>query len=289
MCSRGSRHGAAAIAGLLLLLLPLSLQAASGYRASYLDFTLDYGRRMSGGEYRRVFTYTSAACARLCLPLAVCKAFSYFRPTGSCALISRLSRTRPRSFFVTGVKIAPSPVTQGKRVRPAAEAGSAGTGGTTSTGLIAGMQLEYGVERLGRGDRVLRRQHAEDCARACGDLSSCVSFRYVPRQRECALFDSLVDSQPRLGRVSGFKVVGGQGGQWEQGGFALHRDVGLGGQDYRHRTLTDLAQCLEFCAADPQCQAFSFAADNAICALKQVVPLRRYRKGVISGFRQRRQ
>jgi hypothetical protein len=153
----------------------------------------------------------------------------------------------------------------------------------TSARLVAGMQLEYGVERLGSGYRRMPKQHAEDCARACGDLDSCLSFRYVPRDRQCVLFNALVDSQPRPGVVSGVRAGGRQ---WEQDGFALHQDVGLAGRDYRHQNSAGLAQCIELCGADPQCQAFSFDTGNARCALKQTVPPRRYRKGLISGFRQ---
>ena len=276
------------LAGLLLVWLAPAGVSAAGYRAAWQDFTLDYDSRMSGNEYRRVFTRTMVGCARVCRPLAVCKGFSYNRFSGSCALLSRLSRARARSFYVTGVKVAPAATERGVRRAPTV-AGAASTQSGTPARLIAGMQLEYGVERLGSGYRRMPQQHAEDCARACGELDSCVSFRYVPRDRQCTLFNALVDSRPRLGVVSGFRVDGGQGGrQWEQDGFALHQDVGLAGQDYRHQTSAELAQCVEFCGADPQCQAFTYDSANARCALKQIVPLRRYRKGLISGFRQRR-
>lgn len=266
--------------------------SAAGYRAAWQDFTLDYDSRMSGNEYRRVSTRTLAGCARLCRPLAVCRAFSYNRFSGDCALLSRLSRARSRSLYVTGVKVAPG-ANQSAAARTSIAAGGSATPKPASARLIAGMRLEYGVERLGSGYRRMPQQHAEDCARACGELESCLSFRYVPRGRQCVLFNALVDSRPRLGVVSGFRSGGqaGQGGQagrqWEQGGFALHQDIALAGQDYRHQNAADLAQCLALCDVDTRCQAFSFDTANLVCALKRVVPLRRYRKGLISGFRQR--
>ena len=278
------------LAGLLLAGLSAGLfvgaASAAGYRAAWQDFTLDYDSRMSGNEYRQVFTRTLGGCARLCRPLAVCRAFSYNRFSGGCALIGQLSRARARSFYVTGVKVA-SVVTQVDSGRVSAMAVSDPQ--LVAPRQIAGMQLEYGVERIGSGYRHMPQQHAEDCARACGELQSCVSFRYVPHGRQCALFNTLVDSRPRLGVVSGFRVAGGQGGrQWELAGFALHQDVVLAGQDYRHQTAAELAGCVALCGADPQCQAFSFDAANGRCALKQTVPPRRYRKGLISGVRQRR-
>lgn len=281
------------LAWVLLSLVPVTV-SAGGYRAAFQDFTLDYDSRMSGSEYRKVYTRTLAGCARLCLPLALCRAFSYHRFSGSCALISRLSRTRSRGLYVTGVKIAPN-ASESERARaPSVVSGAAGAvSQQASDRLIAGMQLEYGVERLGDGYRRMPQQHAEDCARACGELESCLSFRYVPRDRQCVMFNALVDSRSRLGVVSGFRASGGLGGpagrQWEQGGFALHQDVGLAGQDYRHQTTQDLQQCIEACEVDSPCQAFTFDAANRYCALKRMVPLKRYRKGVISGFRQRQQ
>jgi len=277
---------------LVLLVSPQPTVLARDLRAAFTDFTVDFDTRMSGSEYRRVFTLTAARCASVCYPLALCKAFSYNRISGSCSLISQLSRGHHRRTWVTGVRIAPRAAPAAQQQHLVLTTNSAVVDGSrdgpAGGGRVGQMRLEYGVERLGSGYRVLRREHAEQCARSCDQQSACYSFRYVPRSRECVLFDTLAESQPRLGVVSGVKQTAGDGQRLqERDGFVLHQDTVLYGRDYRQQSHSDLSGCLKSCERDPECRAFSFEPSRESCALKQVVPIRKYRKGAVSGFRQR--
>lgn len=267
---------------------------ARDLRAAFSDFTVDFDTRMSGSEYRRVFTLTTVRCAAVCYPLALCKAFSYNRISGSCSLISQLSRGHHRRAWVTGVRVAPRATPAAQSPRPELTTSGAVVDGPpdgpAGGARVGEMRLEYGIERIGSGYRLLRREHAEQCARSCDQQSACYSFRYVPRSRECVLFDTLVESQPRLGVVSGFKqTLGGGQRLQERDGFVLHQDTVLYGRDYRWQSHSDLSGCLKGCQRDPECRAFSFDPSRERCALKQVVPIGKYRKGAVSGVRQRAQ
>jgi hypothetical protein len=72
----------------------------------------------------------------------------------------------------------------------------------------------------------------------------------------------------------------------ERDGFSLYRDLALYGREYRRQSTTELSLCLSECRSDPACRSFSYHPDTSQCYLKSLATPRRYRKGVISGFRQ---
>jgi len=270
---------------------------AKGTRAAFRDFTLDYGARMQGGEYRYVSLRSLRRCAQVCKEQAICRAFSYQRYWGGCSLLSRLSQARRRGYgaYITGVKVAARP----------------GDTGRNAGSRVGRMELEYGVERIGKGYLRIFRDDGEACARECDRRPRCLSFRYRPWSRACALFDELVGKRPSPGVVSGVRrpvgtgfgigaggdvggaVGDGVGGDQESGvafgerdGFSLYRDLALFGREYRRLATTELSLCLSECRGDPACRSFSYHADTSQCYLKSLATPRRYRKGVISGFRQ---
>jgi hypothetical protein len=274
---------------LMLIMVAVTDATAKGTRIAFRDFTLDYGARMQGSEYRYVGLRSLRRCAQLCRKQAVCKAFSYQRYWGGCSLLSRISRSRRRGYgaYITGVKVS-----------------APGEGGGRTAGTWVGqMQLEYGVERIGKGFLQVYRDDGEACARECDRRPRCLSFRYRPWSRQCALFDELVGKRPGPGAVSGRRKPAGPGGDGgldestgigeaspaafgERDGFSLYRDLALYGREYRRLASTELSLCLGECRRDPACRSFSYHPDTSQCYLKSLATPRRYRKGGISGFRQ---
>jgi hypothetical protein len=277
----------------MLTMVAVADATAKGGRAAYRDFTLDYGARMQGGEYRFVSLRSLRRCAQICKEQALCRAFSYQRYWGGCSLLARISTSRRRGYggYITGVKVG-APV---------------GRGGIDAATRVGQIVLEYGVERIGKGYLQVYRDDSEACARECDRRPRCLSFRYRPWSRACALFDELVGKRPGPGAVSGVRrpvgtrfriganVDAGEGAGvseesgvafGERDGFSLYRDLALYGREYRRLPATEQSLCLNECRTDPACRSFSYHPDTSQCYLKSLATPRRYRKGVISGFRQ---
>ena len=156
------------------------------------------------------------------------------------------------------------------------------------------VSLEYGYNRGGSDYRnfALDRPNPGICQQSCAEEARCRAFTFVPPGRQgpkarCWLKDAVPKRTPKDGLVSGVK------GSRPIHNVSIERDYNRGGSDYRSFDLNrpNPRLCRQACAKEARCDSYTYVppgrqGPDARCWLKDGVPQRKAKNGLVSGVKQ---
>ncbi|HIP38940.1 MAG TPA: hypothetical protein EYG88_06120 [Desulfocapsa sulfexigens] len=243
----------------IVLVILLSLGASSAMAKKYGYLELDRHTQRPGGDYSYFNSKNAKRCARECADDPRCQAFDFHKSDRTCWLKDRIPPAIENRSVVSGVKERHNQ--------------------WGYNDVIAGMQLDYGKDRLGSDYTHFTIKNVRECARECANDPRCRAFGFDKRDRSCWLKDRVPPLRQKSYVISGVKERGGHG--YGGNDYNLPREiVGLRiynnnkryGNDYNIFTVDSVEECARACSYDDRCQSFSYGKQRRDCWLKDRIP-----------------
>lgn len=243
-----------------------SSAAAEGYGGMRIEkFT-----QRSGGDYVSFSTSNARQCARECTEDFRCRAFDFHKSDRSCWLKDRVPSARQNWNVISGVK----------------ERKNQGGGD-----VIAGIRLDYGMDRVGSDYTHFGVKNVRQCARECANDARCRSFGYDKKDRSCWLKDSVPPLRQKHYVISGVKEQNTHGGggyylPGEIAGLRIYNNIKRNGCDYGQLIVSSVEKCALACAQDDFCLSFNYNKQRQDCWLKNCVPKGFTNRSTVSGVKE---
>ena len=144
---------------------------------------------------------------------------------------------------------------------------------------------EPGTIRRGTELNQFRTGFVRDCVAACRNDDRCQGYTYLTDETRCYLLATVSAGEANRNATSGVKRASSNVGGSGTSGFDVRPGMNQTGRDFSDVSTPDAETCMDSCAVNTRCRAFTYNQDSRVCYLKESVGEFRSLSGRISGVR----
>lgn len=144
---------------------------------------------------------------------------------------------------------------------------------------------EPGTIRRGTELNQFRTGFVRDCVAACRNDSRCQGYTYLTEETRCYLLATVSAGEANRNATSGVKRASSGVGGSGTSGFDVRPDTNQTGATFSDVSTPDVDTCMNSCAVNSRCRAFTYNQGTRVCYLKDSAGEFRTLSGRISGVR----